>query len=245
MIRPRQTGRPVWVNALLLGLAAIVLATLTGLGIWQLQRLSWKLDLIAAVESRAYGAPVAPPVGAVTAEEDAYRRVVIAGAYRHDASIRVKAITELGPGHWILAPLSTEAGHIWINRGFAPTGSDAAAWLKPEGSVSVEGLLRITEPGGTLLESNDPARDRWVSRDIAALSEHTGLSDAMPYFIDADHVAAPDAWPRGGLTIVTFRNPHLSYALTWFTMAALFLGAMVYVIYSKKNAPDEEPSLQN
>ena len=50
------------------------------------------------------------------------------------------------------------------------------------------------------------------------------------YFIDADHMEAEDAWPRGGLTQVKFRNSHLSYALTWYAMAALFLGAMIYVI---------------
>ncbi|MEM9063747.1 MAG: SURF1 family protein [Pseudomonadota bacterium] len=235
--------RPLWLNAILLVLAAIVFVTLTGLGIWQLQRLDWKLDLIEAVETRAYGAPVALPDGPVSAERHAYLRIAANGQFRHDLSRRVKAITELGPGHWVLTPLRTATGHLWVNRGFVPTGTDPADWLYPDGPVTVEGLLRVTEPGGTLLERNDPAADRWVSRDIAALSAGADLSDAKPYFMDADHSGPADAFPRGGLTIVDFRNPHLSYALTWFAMAAGFLAAMIFVIrwHISPRAPQTEP----
>ena len=81
----------------------------------------------------------------------------------------------------------------------------------------------------------DAARPRavsltWVSRDVAALSAVAAIDNAAPYFIDADHMGAPADWPRGGMTIIHFRNAHLSYALTWYAMALLFLGAMVYVI---------------
>ena len=40
-----------------------------------------------------------------------------------------------------------------------------------------------------------------------------------PYFIDAGEPKT--GWPRGGLTVVAFRNSHLVYALTWFGLAAL------------------------
>ncbi|MEM1080097.1 MAG: SURF1 family cytochrome oxidase biogenesis protein [Pseudomonadota bacterium] len=86
---------------------------------------------------------------------------------------------------------------------------------------------------GTLLEKNNPDADRWVSRDVDALSQAVGLVVYAPYFIDADHAAAPDAWPRGGLTVLDFRNNHGSYALTWYAMAVLFFGAMVYVIVDR------------
>lgn len=40
-----------------------------------------------------------------------------------------------------------------------------------------------------------------------------------PFFIDADAAANPGGLPVGGLTVVSFRNSHLSYALTWFGLA--------------------------
>ncbi|MEM1300582.1 MAG: SURF1 family protein [Pseudomonadota bacterium] len=222
-----------WLDALLLCLAFVVFATLTGLGVWQVQRLHWKLDLIEAVETRAFGEPVAPPAGEISAAEHAYLRVRILGTFRHDLSVTVKAITELGPGHWVLTPMRLQMGHVWVNRGFVPAGTDRTHWVSPDAPLKVTGLLRITEEGGTLLESNEPASGRWVSRDVAALSAHAGLQHVRPYFIDADHAAAPDAWPRGGMTIVKFRNPHLAYALTWFAMAALLLGAVVYLAFNR------------
>jgi surfeit locus 1 family protein len=91
-----------------------------------------------------------------------------------------------------------------------------------DGPVTVTGLLRVTEPRGGFLRANDPASGRWYSRDVAAIAEAKGLGGAVaPYFIDAG--AAPNAGglPVGGITVVDFRNAHLSYALTWFGLAAL------------------------
>lgn len=229
-----QHGRRRRLDALLLGLAFVILVTLIGLGVWQLQRLSWKLALINAVETRAYSAPVPLPSVDGNLEESAYLRIAVRGQFRHDLSTRVKAITALGPGHWILTPLETETGNVWVNRGFVRAGVVHSEWTRPDGLVTVEGLLRVTEPSGTLLERNDPAVGRWVSRDVDAMTEFAGLTEAMPYFIDADHASVPEAWPRGGMTVVKFRNPHLSYALTWFTMAALFLVSLIYMVTRRK-----------
>lgn len=36
------------------------------------------------------------------------------------------------------------------------------------------------------------------------------------------------------MTIVTFRNNHLSYALTWYAMALLLAGALFHVLRSRR-----------
>lgn len=200
------------------------------LGTWQIFRLQWKLDLIESVESRAFGQPVTAPQREVTSDEHAYLRVSVEGEFQHDLSVRVKALTELGGGHWIVTPLVTVNGTVWVNRGFAPSGTDASELTRPGDVQTVVGLLRITEPEGTVLERNDPEAGRWVSRDVIALSASAGIDNSYSYFIDAEHAGPGGTWPRGGMTIVSFRNNHLSYALTWFAMAALLAGGMVYVI---------------
>lgn len=223
--------RPLWVDVTILSLASVVFVVMLSLGTWQVQRLSWKLDLIETVEARAFGEPVEAPFGAVTTEDHAYLRVKTQeGIFLHDVSRRVKALTEIGAGSWLMTPLQTDSRVIWINRGFVPAGSQASDWSTPERPVSVTGLLRITEPGGTVLEKNDPVAGRWFSRDVAALSDAAGLGRTAGYFIDGDHFGSDESWPRGGLTQITFRNAHLSYALTWYAMALLFLGAMIYLI---------------
>jgi surfeit locus 1 family protein len=133
----------------------------------------------------------------------------------------------------VLTPLKTEAGWtLLVNRGFvSPEDRDRAVRRagEPQGAVTVAGLLRITEPGGAFLHANDPAHDRWYSRDVAAIGRARGLGPVGPYFIDA--VAAPGGGrqPAGGLTIVSFPNNHLQYALTWFALAVLAMAAALRV----------------
>jgi len=208
----------------------VLVAVFLALGTWQVRRLFWKLDLIARVEARIHAAPVPAPArdawDGVNARDDEYRRVTATGFFEHDRSVLVQAVTQLGAGFWVVTPLRLDDGSmILVNRGFVPAGKrDPAARMASEiaaGPVTVTGLLRITEPGGAFLRSNDPANGRWYSRDVAAIAAAEGLSDVAPYFIDADATPNPGGLPVGGLTVVAFRNSHLVYALTWYALAAM------------------------
>ena len=80
-------------------------------------------------------------------------------------------------------------------------------------------MLQLTvKPHRAFLRANDPGAGRWYSRDTQAIAATLGLPQVAPYFIDADR--AGEGQPIGGLTVIAFRNHHLSYALTWFAMAA-------------------------
>ncbi len=80
----------------------------------------------------------------------------------------------------------------------------------------VEG--RVVE-AGHFLRTNDPATDCWYSHDIPAIAARRSLSRAAPFFVDADDAPNPGSWPSGGLTVVSFPNNHLVYALIWFNLA--------------------------
>ena len=107
--------------------------------------------------------------------------------------------------------------------------------------VTVTGLLRMTEPKGAFLHGNDPAADRWYSRDVAAIGAARGWRDLAPYFIDADGSANSTGFPRGGLTVMAFPNNHLVYAVTWFALALMVLGGGLAVARDewriRKNSP--------
>lgn len=215
---------------LLTGFLLVLVAVFLALGTWQVQRLFWKLDLIARVESRVHADPMPVPARAewpaVSREEDEYRRVTATGLFQHDKTVLVQAVTERGAGFWVLTPLLLpDETAVLVNRGFVPADRrDPAARVASElaaGPVTVTGLLRLSEPGGAFLRANDPAADRWFSRDVAAITAAKGLSGAAPYFIDADATPNPGGLPVGGLTVVAFRNSHLVYALTWYALAAM------------------------
>ncbi|WP_271166364.1 SURF1 family protein [Brevundimonas intermedia] len=201
------------------------------LGGWQVQRLAWKTELIAQVEARVHAPPVEAPGpaswSALSRQDQQYRRVMIRGVFQHEHEVLVQAVTDYGSGFWVMTPLATDKGFtVLVNRGFVPPERRSPADRSSGqlgGLQTVTGLLRITEPGGGFLRANDPAGDRWYSRDVAAIAAARGLSTFAPYFIDADVTPNPDGWPKGGLTVVRFPNSHLVYALTWFGMALLTL----------------------
>jgi len=244
--RPRSVARIILA---IVGLLLIVL--FAGLGTWQVQRLQWKLDLIERVDTRVHAAPVAPPDAAhwaqVSKDSHEYRHVQLAGRFLFEYSTPVQAVSELGAGYWLLTPLCTIDGSIvLVNRGFIPA-ADArdryparrAAGNPCAGATgavhSLTGLLRIAEPGGGFLRENDPAKNRWFSRDVAGIAAARGLANVAPYFVDAargqDPAGAPEH-PVGGLTVISFQNNHLVYAITWYALALMVAGAFWYVARS-------------
>lgn len=222
---------------LLLALALLATATFAALGIWQVERRASKLHLIARVDARVHAPPGPLPPSAswplVNARDDEYRRVRAHGVLLHDRETFVQAVTERGPGFWVLTPLRTEAGIVLINRGFVPPERRDPATRhagQAEGPVTITGLLRMTEPKGGFLRANDPAADRWRSRDVAAIARARDLAGAAPFFIDADATPSPGGHPAGGLTVIAFRNSHLVYAITWFALAVLSAAGVVLLL---------------
>ena len=210
------------------------------LGTWQLQRRVWKLDLIERVNQRvaapAVPAPAMPDWPRVNAANDEYRHVALSGRFIEGRDVRVQAVTAIGSGFWLLSPLQLADGSVvLVNRGFVPpkwsAALPAASSAGADASVTVTGLLRLTEPGGGFLRSNDPAAERWFSRDVAAIAQARALSPVAPYFVDAGAAPAGSAIaatpPIGGLTVIAFHNSHLVYALTWYTLALMVAGAAI------------------
>lgn len=226
--------------ALVLGLGGMLVIALLALGSWQVQRRAWKLDLIARVEARVHGAPVAVSALGGDFRDDEYRRVRLTGRFMPGAPTLVQALTERGAGYWVMMPLATSSGPVvLVNRGFVPTEPPGLARAAPGGETSITGLVRLTEPKGGFLRSNDPAADRWFSRDVAAIAKHRGIV-AAPYFVDADATPNPGGYPIGGMTVIRFPNNHLVYAITWYALAAMVAGAMVMVVRSGKRSGGQD-----
>lgn len=198
------------------------IAGLLWLGTWQVHRRAWKLDLIARVDARIHAAPAPAPPAAT--KDDEYRRIVATGAFVAGKDSFVQAVTDRGPGWWVLTPFRTADGRtILVNRGYVP---DRRA-PPPDRRSGVTGLLRLSEPRGGFLRTNDPATDHWYSRDVAAIAQRRALGPTANYFIDADDARAGPGQPVGGLTVIAFPNNHLVYAITWYSLAAMAAAGFV------------------
>jgi len=249
--------RPVFLGLWAL-LALIALAGFLALGTWQLERRVWKHDLIERVEARLAAPSVtAPgpndwPAIEIAPDEHEYRRLTLAGELLHSQTTLVQASTVLGGGYWVLTPLqAAEAGIIMVNRGFVPRLQGDGPWrqaLPDREPATITGLLRPSEPGGGFLRDNDPEAGLWYSRDVAQIAASQGLKNVAPYFVDAESgTPLPAEWtleppprlpdavlPVAGLTVVSFHDKHLVYALTWYGLALMVLAAAVYVIREER-----------
>jgi surfeit locus 1 family protein len=155
--------------------------------------------------------------------DDEYRPVQLAGQFDPTREQRVLASTVHGRGHWVMVPVLTPQGFwVWVNRGFVDEAHRDPATRPAPAATELQkpGLLRFSEKFWL------PGMDR-ASRDIARLSATAGLPShrVAPYFVDARPAAGSgtEVWPRAGLTVLSFSNRHLGYALTW---GALALGSL-------------------
>jgi len=246
---PRRRSRTLRISMAII--AVLMFAGFFALGTWQIFRLQWKLALIERVEQRVHAAPAdAPPAAQwpqVTAETQEYRHVRLHGVYLPALATRVLASTERGAGYWVLTPMCTADGIVMVNRGFVPAGeggwkaeaapaaagADACAVAAGGRQVAVTGLLRISEKSGSVLRKNDPARNFWYARELPAIAKARGLPAVAPYFVDVDangETPGEANGPSGGLTVVSFPNNHLVYAITWYGLALMMAVAAVWVV---------------
>jgi surfeit locus 1 family protein len=260
--RLRRSRWPRWFVAACLVLLLVFLA----LGTWQVQRRSWKLALMARVTDRVQSAALPLPAPeqwpGMNATNSEYQAVLFQGHWLSDKTVLTQAVTRFGTGYWVLTPLQRlDGSQVLVNRGFIPMAA-REAWsataaqafdARAPGEVSVEGLVRMSEPGGGFLRRNDPFHQRWYSRDVAALAQAMGLTHAAPFFVDAGRpsaqvsdadleasvLPATQEGPRAGMTVIHFPNNHLVYALTWYGLALLLAGALLSVArYAPSQAAD-------
>src|SRR5262245_32122686 len=69
---------------------------LLGLGTWQVQRLQWKTQLIAAAEARFAGTPIPLPAALADPRASDFRAATATGRYRHDLAFAMGAIAQDG-----------------------------------------------------------------------------------------------------------------------------------------------------
>ena len=228
---------PSWPRLVLWPGAAILaaFALLVGLGVWQVERLGWKENLIAAVSARIHRPPVPLPAAAQWPSLDLdawqYRPVTVRGHFRNDDEAHVFITLTRprgavgGEGYWVLTPLVLDGGGtVIVNRGFVPLAKADPATRPaslPEGEVTVHGLVRLPQGSNMFTPAAQPQRHLFYARDPEAIAAAYHLGPVAPFTIDADASPNPGGLPQGGETRVSFPNNHLQYAFTWFGLAAI------------------------
>jgi len=205
---------------------AIGAAILVALGVWQMQRLDWKTGVLADIEARIAADPVALPL-APDPEADRYLPVEAEGRFGADYVRVLVSQRGLGAGYRIISPFETDGRRVLVDRGVLPVAEEEPGPVT--GDVAVIGNLHWPDEIDGFTPDNDIADNTWFSRDVPTLAAHFGTEPILIIARDLT-VPDPDVTPlpvdTGGIP-----NDHLNYAITWFSLAIVWLGMTAYLVW--------------
>jgi surfeit locus 1 family protein len=240
------TGRVI-VTVLLVGLCL-------ALGLWQIQRLQWKENLLAELQEaqegpKIYKETLPEELDALAAEN--FRPIMLPGEFAHEHELHMIGRSRNGqPGYNIYTPfrIADDGRMILVNRGWVPQDkkepADRPEDARFDGVVFVSGFISVPQGGSLFLPDHDVSGNIWFWPEIARINVEKNLN-LPPVVLEMVN----DTPPPGQLPIarngyeVEMRNDHLNYALMWFSLS--FAGLVIFFIYhlkSVKGDDDHEPA---
>jgi surfeit locus 1 family protein len=224
----------------------VAFAILIGLGVWQVQRLKWKTDLLhrlAALQA-APAQPLGPMLQRLKAGGDVeYSRVDVAcpdvetrpalrefSVYQGVAGYRLVTACALPPGE--------AYGSILVDRGFVAQLGDQSPRDIPGQPVSqpVVGVLRSGGGRTFVTPQNRPGENQWYWRDVPAMARQLHATDPAPLFLMLESPSPPSGEPRPAPLPLDIPNNHLGYAITWFGLAAALVGVYLAMLFRKRTS---------
>lgn len=234
MTGSERAGFP-WLLTLFTALAMVVLVAL---GVWQVQRLTWKEGLIDAADAAA--TKPAAPLTTVLAEggDLEFRKVLIDCPGLETAPyVELRTIQDGEPGLRLISACRAE-GRTWlVDRGFLlETISARPPQAASDTPTRIVAEIRTAPPPGPM---TPPAEGRmFFGRDNAAMARALGVEGA----VETQTLYALTSANAGWLALkpsappVAFSNNHLGYALTWFGLA-IALAAVYAAIILRRRKP--------
>ncbi|HVF38578.1 MAG TPA: SURF1 family protein [Gemmatimonadaceae bacterium] len=227
---------------ILVVLAVAVAAVCIRLGIWQLDRLEEKRAFNANLAKRLASPPV--PLSALPTDTGSahYRRVIVSGTYDYANEIVLTSrVREGSPGVNIITPLRRADNDtaVLVNRGwiYSPDGTtaDLQKWREAPAASGTGYVETFVPRDGAIRSPKHPRAYRWL--DPAA------MKDAFPYPLAPYHVvlvqgsssdSSRSVPPRLGAPRLS-EGAHRSYAIQWFSFAAISIIGMFLFAFRKQS----------
>ena len=213
--------------ALVIGLGGT--AILISLGLWQVRRLEWKEGIIAGIEARLAAEPVSlAALPSPDPARDAYQAVSLAGATTGQELLVLSGVKGQGAGYRVISAFETDGGRrILIDRGFVPeTGRRAA---RPATPLAVTGNLMWPADADSFTPPPDRDEGLWFARDVPGMAGALGTEPVMVVLRAAEgDTQGVQPQPVGTQGIP---NDHFGYAVTWFSLAAVWAGMTVFFLW--------------
>ncbi len=211
------------IGPFLFSLVAFVI--LIALGVWQVKRLHWKEGLLADIAAAQVNPPV--PLAQIPRQ---FTKVVVNGtwdqanAVLYGTDVRIDKL-----GSFLVEPLlRPNQPPVMVDRGFVPDGWKATD--VPGAAVSVVGYIRNPDRMAWWSVADDPAERHFYTLNPVNIAARMGMTQPEPYVLVS--MGDSTAYPEPSHDFPTLPNNHLSYALTWFSLALVDM--VMFVLAARK-----------
>lgn len=217
---------------------ALAVLLLLGLGTWQVYRLQWKEGILAQIDAGEH-----EPPQALGPHPPEYGRVAVTGRFDFEHAVRYGIDvrdTLRGPvsGHYQLVPLKRDgAPTILVNRGWVPETLGTRV-DDMTGVVTVTGYVRPESHAGWFSPADDVAGRQFYTLDPAVIAKAMELGPVLPFSLTVLGPAADGRYPVPAADFPRPPNNHLSYAITWYSLAAILVVMFVLRLRSKPEAAE-------
>ncbi len=211
--------------------SAVALAILITLGIWQLQRRTWKAGILTQIDAaeaqppRPLGREVPPLFTRVTASGVlAGSPTALYGAEVRDGRLGAQLVERLD---------RADGPPLVVILGWVPT--ETARPVSVAGPATVAGYVRLPERATWLSAPDDPEGRRFYTMDPAKLAQAVGAQGAPLFVLVAeDPHPARSGPPVPADSLPRPTNNHLQYAFTWFGLAASLVGVFLAFAFKRE-----------
>ena len=198
-----------------IGFAGI--ACLLYLGMWQVDRLYWKLDVLKKIDQKIAAAPVLLPAEPSESVHK-YLSVEISGQFLQE-SIRVLASKKrYGAGYRIIHVFRTNGRRLLVDLGFVGLETDYDIDLSSD--ISLVGNLHWPDELDNFTPEPDLENNIWFARDVERVA--SALQTEPILIILKDSTLKDKNIKPMPIDTTHIPNDHLQYAITWFSLAIIW-----------------------
>jgi surfeit locus 1 family protein len=209
-----------------------MLLVLIGLGSWQVYRLYWKDGILTQIAA----AEAAPPVP-LGPEPAPFAKVSVTGRFRYDLAaqygVEVRDTTAGSMiGSYQIVPLQRDGAQaILVNRGWIPEKREQPL-NDPPGQVTVSGYVRPADRPRWFSPADEITTRRFFTLDPDAIARALELKDVLPFVLVALGPGPANTYPAPADHLPRPPNNHLSYAITWYGLAAVLV--VMFAAWTRK-----------
>jgi len=213
------------------GLVGLVI--LLSLGIWQVQRLTWKNDILGEIATQIDADPV-PLAAALDPEFRRYAPVVLSGQFGPDHIRMLASRKSIGAVYRIIRPFEMDTGRrVLIDTGWQLQSRDVVNVASDP--VTLTGNLDAPQETDGFTPVPDIDANIWFARDVPAMAAALGTDPVLVVLRDAPEIdLGVTPWP---VDTAGVSNNHLQYAITWFSLAVIWAGMTIYFLWRTRRSP--------